>query len=263
MSKSPFLPGLVSITFRKLTPQDVVKLAAEAKLAGIEWGGDVHVPAGDLANAREVAKMTTDAGLQSAAYGSYYRAGTEPPDSFERIIDTALALDTRIIRIWVGKGVASATIDEAQRAHIISDCRHIAQLAQSAGLMIACEWHDGTLTDSAVSGAAVLAAVDSPAFKTYWQPRTRRPHEASLPDMDAALRALAGVHVFQWDESTGERRPLAEGKAIWQRYLKKLAPIARHAGGLFALLEFVRNDDPQQLIDDAKTLQSWLDELDD
>lgn len=36
--------GLVSSTFRKLTPAEVVRRAAQAGLQGIEWGGDIQVP---------------------------------------------------------------------------------------------------------------------------------------------------------------------------------------------------------------------------
>ena len=39
-------PGLCSITFRDLSVDDVVALAADAGLAGIEWGADRHVPPG-------------------------------------------------------------------------------------------------------------------------------------------------------------------------------------------------------------------------
>ena len=36
--------GLVSITFRKLSPRAIIDLVTRANLIGIEWGGDVHVP---------------------------------------------------------------------------------------------------------------------------------------------------------------------------------------------------------------------------
>ena len=52
------LPGLVSITFRALAPREIVDLAARARLAGIEWGGDIHVPHGDLQRAGEAGRMT-------------------------------------------------------------------------------------------------------------------------------------------------------------------------------------------------------------
>lgn len=259
MTFPAFLPGLVSITFRKLSPTELIELVAKAGLRGIEWGGDVHVPPGNLANAASVGRATRDAGLVSAAYGSYYRAGTESPDAFPRIIDTALALGTKIIRIWVGK-VGSDQADEATRAHIIDDCRHIAELAEKAGLSIACEWHGGTLTDTGESAQAVLAAVQSPAFKTYWQPRTKQPVAVSLADLPIALPRLAGVHVFHWHPETAERLPLAGGEADWKTYLARLTPTAREAGGLYALIEFVRKEAPDQFLADAAVLKRWLGE---
>ncbi len=64
-----FLPGLVSITFRQLTAAEIIALMTQAGLAAIEWGGDIHVPHGDEAQARAVARMGADAGLHVAAYG--------------------------------------------------------------------------------------------------------------------------------------------------------------------------------------------------
>src|SRR5690625_6345640 len=44
-------PGICSVTYRDLPPEEIVPLAAEAGLECIEWGGDVHVAPGvpDLA----------------------------------------------------------------------------------------------------------------------------------------------------------------------------------------------------------------------
>ena len=63
--------GLVSITFRQLNPQQIVDIAAGAGLSGIEWGGDVHVPHGDLECSRKTGQITQDAGLEVVAYGYY------------------------------------------------------------------------------------------------------------------------------------------------------------------------------------------------
>jgi len=65
------IPGLVSVTFRQLTVEEIGELATECGLQAVEWGGDVHVPPGDFAAARRA----LDTGLKVAAYGSYYRAG--------------------------------------------------------------------------------------------------------------------------------------------------------------------------------------------
>src|SRR6187549_164575 len=97
-----FTCGLVSVTFRQLPPREIVDLARRAELGGIEWGGDVHVPAGDAGRAREVRAMTEDAGLSIVAYGSYYRAGEEDEAAFAPVLDSACALGAPAIRIWAG-----------------------------------------------------------------------------------------------------------------------------------------------------------------
>lgn len=73
MDYSNIRTGLVSISFRKVAACDLIEEVVKAGQQGIEWGGDVHVPHGDTAKAEQVARWTRDAGLESAAYGSYYR----------------------------------------------------------------------------------------------------------------------------------------------------------------------------------------------
>ena len=77
-------PGLVSVTFRKLTPAEIVALVKQAGLKGIEWGGDLHVPHGDLVRAREVRELTHEGGLGVAACGSGYSSPTTPSHEHSR-----------------------------------------------------------------------------------------------------------------------------------------------------------------------------------
>jgi 3-dehydroshikimate dehydratase len=247
-------PGLVSITFRALSVADVIDLAVRAGVDGIEWGGDIHAPAGNTALAWEVGERTRDAGLEIAAYGSYYRVGASEPGSFAATLQAAEALGAPLIRIWVG-GRGSEEADDAERSRIVADTRRCLGLAGETGIGLTCEWHGGTLTDTAGSAEAFFAAVGDPSLRTYWQPRTKSPTAASLRDMDAALPRLAGIHVFAWDETTGERLPLAAGAMAWRAYLDKLAPTLENG---FALLEFVAGDSPNPFLADAKTLREWL-----
>ena len=46
--------GLLSVTFRSLPYQRIIELAVKAGLDGIEWGGDEHVPPGNLKLAQEI-----------------------------------------------------------------------------------------------------------------------------------------------------------------------------------------------------------------
>ena len=84
--------GLVSVTFRQLAVEEVVEVAAQAGLAAIEWGGDVHVPLGDLPAARKARALCEDHGLAVAAYGSYLRAGSVDREEIRTAVNTAAEL---------------------------------------------------------------------------------------------------------------------------------------------------------------------------
>ena len=47
--------GLTSVSFRKLSVDEVIALAKKAGVDGIEWGSDVHVPPNDIEYVKEVA----------------------------------------------------------------------------------------------------------------------------------------------------------------------------------------------------------------
>jgi sugar phosphate isomerase/epimerase len=251
--------ALVSITFRKLSPAEIVGLVKQAGLDGIEWGGDVHVPHGDVARAREVRRMTEDAGLQVSAYGSYYRVGHEEPCPFERIVETAVALGAPDIRVWAGKQGSEAS-DAAYRDRVIKTSRRIADLAADAGVTVAYEFHGNTLTDTNASARQLLEEVAHDNIKSYWQPPRGSTVDDNLAGLDAIRPWLLHIHAFTWREREGkrgpaERLPLSEGQAAWARYLEKVASVGHDC---FAELEFVRDDAPEQFLQDAATLLEWL-----
>lgn len=247
--------GLVSITFRQLSPREIVALTAEAGLEAIEWGGDVHVPHGDVATARQVRRMTEEAGLAVASYGSYYKVGADAPESFDGVLAAGVALGAAMIRVWAGdKGSGDA--DQADRARVAAESRRIAALAAGAGIEIAYEWHGGSLTDTTESAVALLAAVGREDVGAYWQPAPYSDVDACLASIQAVAPHLRNVHVYAWDGP--ERLPLSAGAARWRQYL---AAIAGLGGERFAMLEFVRDDDPAALREDAATLRGWLAEL--
>ena len=49
-----FHTGLVSISFRGNTAEELIQAAKETGITAIEWGSDVHVPAGDVQRAAQV-----------------------------------------------------------------------------------------------------------------------------------------------------------------------------------------------------------------
>lgn len=249
-------PGLVSVTFRKLSPAEIVALVKKAGVKGIEWGGDIHVPHGDLVKAREVRELTEGAGLIVAAYGSYYRAGQSEGAglAFERVLETAMELGARTIRVWPG-AAGSESVDENGRWKIIEDLRRIASLGAKAGVSVSMEFHGGTLTDTNESASKLLVEADHPNLLTYWQPHNGEETAECVEGLAEVLPRVGNVHVFHWWPTSADRHALAEGAERWGRFwpLLKQAP-----GDRYALLEFVQKDEPAAFLRDAATLCEWL-----
>lgn len=248
--------GLVTISFRPLSPENIVTLAAGAGLECLEWGGDVHVPSGDAVAAERVGRLTRDAGLAVAAYGSYYRLGESEAKglAFEAVLESAVALGAPVIRVWAGEK-GSADVDAAGRAAVEADAWRIAEVSQRAGVIIGYEFHGGTLTDTIESTTALLDATEHPAIRSLWQPPVKMPPDECLSGLARVMPRLAHVHAFHWVEGFQDRRPLAEGADRWKRYLGAIRTAGKDPD---VLLEFLPNDDPSLLGREAATLRAWL-----
>ncbi|MFB9906734.1 sugar phosphate isomerase/epimerase family protein [Allokutzneria oryzae] len=252
------IPGLVSVTFRHLDVPRVIELVTEAGLSAVEWGGDVHVPSGDVETARLVREQCASAGISIAGYGSYYRAGASDPSEVDRALRTAVALGAPRIRVWAGTW-GSKRITPGKRAEVLAALRLCAQAAEAEGLQVALEFHRNTLTDTVESTQAVLAEIGMPNVASYWQPRGAQDVEEAVDEVRSLLPNLPTVHVFSWGAGWGDNRlPLGERADLWEAVLPELAgdEVDR-----YALLEFVPDDHPAAFRRDAGTLLGWLDRL--
>ncbi len=247
--------GLVSVTFRKLSPEEIIDLVAQAGLDGIEWGGDIHVPHGNVKRAGEVRKMTADAGLTVAAYGSYYKVGHEEDSvPFEAVVASAVELGAPTIRVWAGaKGSEDA--DNRYRSLIVNESQRIADLAAREGITVSYEFHGNTLTDTNESAVKLLEEVANDNIRIYWQPPSKWEVEHCLEGLRAVLPWLTNVHAYYWDKTTGEHLTLADGEDVWKRYLPVIAALD---GEHYVMLEFVKDNSPEVFVQDAATLKSWL-----
>jgi len=247
--------GLVSVSFRQLSPAAVVALAKVNNLALIEWGGDIHVPLGDLVTARKTGELTRNAGLGVAAYGSYYRLGGAEPNGFESVLETAVALGAPTIRVWAGN-IGSEAADEAAWKSVRDDAHRIAGLAAKERVNVALEFHGGTLNDTPGSARRLWQELDHPNLRSLWQPLPTLTSREQDESLSVILPHLSHIHVFHWIPGPPvERRPLAEGAADWARWLGMIMP---GFPATPALLEFVAADDPDNLPADATTLHRLL-----
>ena len=252
-------PGLVSISFRSLDANEIIKLTKRAGLSAIEWGGDIHAPHGDMDKAEMVRKATLDAGLEVSGYGSYYRAGEAESlqnPSFSDVLKSAVTLGAPVIRIWAGaKG--SKDTDELYRSAVVEESRKAADMAASEGIKVAFEYHVGSLTDEKHSAKKLMEEIDHPNCRCFWQPACGIGESEKVQGLEMILPWLSNVHVFNW-VGDYERRELSQGYDKWAKYFDI---ISKAQGDRYALMEFVKDDDPEQLIKDARVLKEWLSRL--
>lgn len=254
--------GLVSISFRDLSPKQIVDLVAKAQLDAIEWGGDVHVPHGNIQKAEEIRALTLNSGLKCSSYGSYYKLGASEKEglSFDAVLDTAETLGVPTIRVWAGnKGSANA--DEAFWKIVMNDAVRVANLAEKRNISISLEYHGGSLTDTNESAQKLLQELNHKNIFTYWQPPNQMTFNERITGLKAILPFVSNIHVFHWErlpDGKMDRQPLEEGAQDWQEYLKVVSETDQDR---YALMEFVRDGKVDQFKKDAEILKTWTQTL--
>ena len=238
--------GLVSISFRQLSPDEIIRYSVEAGLHGIEWGSDVHAPCEEIAKLKNIANTQKAAGLVCSSYGTYFRLGVDAPETILKYIEAAKLLGTDILRLWCGnKGYAEYT--ESEKEALFEDCRKVAEYAATAGVTLGMECHNNTITDCKEGAIELLGAVPSPSFGMYWQPNQLH----SVAENEAYARAIADrtsqIHTFHWKKH--EKFPLEEGREEWKHYLSAF-PSSHH----WLLLEFMPDGNPASLRREAESL---------
>jgi len=246
-----FYTGMVSVTFRKFSVDEIVNITAQAGLDGIEWGGDIHVPHGDFGAAEYAAGKCKAAGLKCFSYGSYYRAGQKK--SNEEIIETANILGAPNIRIWAGVKGSAETLPE-ERKLIVDDIVNFAAKAAEYNKTVSFEYHGGTLNDEPDSGVNLLKeAGNLNNLYLYWQPNQFKDINYNLDALNKIKKYLLNIHVFAWYGSA--KLPLIEHRSEWRKYLDIIKNSDRDHG-LF--LEFSPDDTAEMFLADAEFLKNKL-----
>lgn len=246
-------PGLVSVTFRDKSADEILRLAVSCGLSGIEWGENAHVMPGDAAGAAELYRKTIACGLQVSGYGSYFRLCTQesPGEAFAASLVSAEALHAPYLRIWAGNK-PSAEADRDFRLKAAREARLVCDMAADKGIKVALEWHKNTLTDTNESAFAFLEETDHPNLYCLWQPTVALSMEERYNGLKQLGDRLLNLHVYYWPD--GARAPLADGLADWRYYLGAVSPEQDR----YAELEFVKDNTEEQLALDAKALHELL-----
>lgn len=237
--------GLVSISFRELSPKEIIKSVKAAGLTCIEWGSDVHAPKDNIAVLNEIVELQGQYGIECCSYGTYFRLGVTPIEELEDYINAAKILGTDILRLWCGDK-DSQEYTKAEKEKLFDECKKAAKIAEKHGVKLCMECHNWTYTNTLQAALELISEVDSQSFRMYWQPNQFRSLEENLCYAEHIGEYTEHIHVFNW--SGKEKYPLKDAIEIWQNYLDKFA------GDRVLLLEFMPDNRIESLKAEAEAL---------
>lgn len=237
--------GVVSVSFRELSAEEVISITKEAGLSAIEWGSDVHAPADDIEKIRSIAKMQRVASLVCSSYGTYFRLGVDSADELPKYIKAAKILGTDVLRLWCGKKNFD-DMSDGEKSFIISESKKAANIAEREGVTLCMECHRNTFTNSLDGALNLMSSVNSSAFRMYWQPSTTAEHASNIEYATKIAPYTVNIHVFYY--KNGAACPLEEGLHVWREYLDCFSPDG------YLLLEFMPDKKPTSLKREAESL---------
>lgn len=238
--------GLVSVSFRSHTPEEILKAMKHTGLQCIEWGSDVHAPCDDLSRLENLAKLQAEYGITCCSYGTYFRLGTTPIAELPQYIRAAKILGTDILRLWCGNK-NSEDYTPAEKAQLFQECKNAAVLAEQAGVTLCMECHNNTYTNTKEGAYELMQAVNSPAFRMYWQPNQFRTFAENISYATMLAPYSLHLHVFNWQGN--EKYPLHLAQEVWKAYLNCFNSEKT------LLLEFMPDDKIETLEQEATTLK--------
>lgn len=241
--------GLVSVSFRKNTPKEILEAMKLAGLNCIEWGSDIHAPANDSEKLNNIILLQKEYGIKCCSYGTYFRLGESSLEDLNLYINAAKLLGTNIIRIWCGnKG--SEEYSENEKLCLLDAAACAAKTAEKNGVILCLECHNNTFTDELNSALEIIKATNSEGLQMYWQPNQYKKAEDNLFYAKQIAAYVKAVHVFNWNGD--ERLPLENAIDIWKSYIKLLGIDKTF------LLEFMPDDRLCSLTKEAEALKKIL-----
>ena len=246
------LPGLVSVSFRDKTPEQILAEMKETGLTAIEWGSDIHAPADRPGRLTEIAALTRNAGIRCCSYGTYLHIGRCSPEDLRRHIAAARILGTDILRLWAGSKDSDEYTPE-ETAELFRECRMLAKIAEEENVILCMECHEQTYTNRLQSALTLMEAVSSDSFRMYWQPSRFRTPEENLSYAKAIAPYTCHLHIF--NVNTAGRYPLEKAEKDWKSYFSAFS------GTHCALLEFMPDNADGTFQRESKVLLQWAEEL--
>ena len=244
-----FKLGLCSVTFRKKSMEEIVKIAAEAGVGYIEWGGDVHVRT--LDDAKKAKAICDENYIKISSYGSYFNASDYDENEWEKMCKITKEMAGESIRIWLGKKDSEKTSDE-EYGILLSNMKKMCDKAREYGILVCPECHDDTYNNNTDAFLRFSKNLDKNNFKTYFQSRYFR-MEYDLDRIDRTYPYIENVHV-SYRDLIREQKFREKDKNYLDKLLKTF--LKKDFGGII-MVEFVSRDSRSQFMKDIEKLKAY------
>lgn len=243
--------GMTSLTLKNESIINVVKIAKEAGIEGIEWGvSDTHMKLCDKKSAEEIKKASSEYGVEIFSLGSY--CYMESKEECDDAIETAVLLGTSIIRIWAGK-FPPYECDDEYRNNIISNTIYMADKAKQYNIILGFEYHPWTLTETADDALALIADINRDNVGLYWQPSDTISTEENVRDRNRVMPHCVGnIHIQNYSAEKG-----FQNLSLVEEELKQFFDDIKNED-YRVMIEFVKDGSVENLFDDACTLKKII-----
>ncbi len=231
--------GLTSVTFRALNYKEIIEYCKTCGLSCIEWGSDIHVPQTDPENAKAVKAACDSAGISVCSYGSYYTLCSygNYEEVFQDYLDTAVILGAPLIRLWAGS-LSYAKADTAYYERAVEETRRICDMAMEHSIILAFEFHNGTLSDTGEHALQLFRDISKDNFGMYFQYSLQASFKENYDFLSKMLPYLNMVHVgFCTKDYKHLYLDEAEAKEYWTTVVSRLQKSKLKLNLLFEFLQ--------------------------
>ena len=247
--------GLCSVSFRNLSPIEIIDICKSANLNFIEWGSDVHAPYNDMEKLENIARLQKENSITCSSYGTYFRLGVTPLGELEKYIIASKILGTNILRIWCYDKCGNDMTDK-EKQDLLCVSIKASEIAKQNGVILCLECHKNSFTENLNDALWLIKSVNSPNFKSYFQPFQWKTEIDNLNYAKAISPYVENIHVFNWKQTdTFNKYSLSLAVGEWVKYLKNFTPPKT------LLLEFMPNDKIEDLIVETNALKQIVESL--
>lgn len=243
--------GMTSLTLGGYTPAQVITVAKEAGIQGIEWGvSEGHMALKDAQRAQIIRKLSQESGIEIFSLGAY--CYMEDREECDQVLETAVLLGAPVIRIWAGTK-PPCECEESYKDLIAKNTFYMAERAVKRGIKLGFEYHPWTLTETAEDAVDLIKRVNHPSVALYWQPSGGLSIEKNVHNRNLVLPMCVGnIHVQNYSSTAGYGL-LSEIRERLEVYFGDIRHEDYHV-----MIEFVKDGSVENLKADAAALQEII-----